>query len=719
MALLLGGGGGSAAAPDAVGIEFFEKRIRPILVEHCYRCHSASVKNPKGGLRLDTREGILKGGDSGPALVPGDVERSLLIRAIRYQDQKLVMPPRGKLSAEAIADLERWVKLGAPDPRDGKQPVTTTQPVDRAGNRDFWSLQPLRSPEPPPIKTGGWDRTSIDRFILTRQEATGLTPAPPASRRVLIRRAYFDLIGLPPTPAEMDAAILDQSEKWFEKLIDQLLASPHHGERWARHWLDVARFAESDGFEFDADRKSAYPYRDFVIWALNEDLPYDRFVRWQIAGDLLEPTNPLAQVATGFLVAGVENKTQTRKEQERDRYDKLDDMVATVGTAFLGLTVGCARCHDHKYDPISQRDYYGLLATFGKTQAIQTPLALGGHFNLPQDAKPVSVYRAQGDAAKDVHFLIRGDFQQKQSLVTQDFPSVLMRGEKNASYWQRTTSPRTALADWITDVEHGAGHLLARVMVNRLWQRHFGQGLVATASDFGLQGARPTHSELLDWLATELIRCKWQLKPIHRLIMTSAVYQQGHQVNATNVRLDPRNQLLWRHSPRRLDAEVIRDAMLAVSGLLDRSLYGPGTLSDTSRRRSIYFTVKRSRLTPALQLFDAPDALQGVGARNTTTVPSQALWQLNNSQVRQCADALAARLLDRPERSLEKLIDDGYRQTLAREPEAAERAALLEFFRLQMRSHRDDGSSERESRQRATVEYCQMLLCVNEFIYVE
>jgi hypothetical protein len=714
-------------------VQFFEAKIRPVLVERCYKCHSADAKKVQGEFLLDSRRGIRTGGETGPAIVPKDVAKSLLISAIQHESIK--MPPDGKLPDAVIADFVSWVEMGAPDPRDGS--VSKTQRgIDIEAGRRFWSFRPLGDFEPPAVKNEGWVRTPVDRFILARLEESGLAPSPIANQHKLIRRAYFDLTGLPPSPDEVARFVSNESPEAFEQLVDELLDSKHYGERWGRHWLDVVRFAESNGFEQDEIRDEAFHYRDFVIQALNQDLPYDQFVRLQIAGDYLEPDSTFGRTATGFLVAGVENIVQSEKEFERDRYDKLDDMAATAGTAMLGLTVGCARCHDHKFDPIPQRDYYQFLSAFGKTMSVVRPISdkanapaaytavdVGSHVTLNDRKEFRFGTKKENFVLKsDVHFLPRGDVASKQEIVTQSFPQVLMRSDRGERHWQgdaeQPVPPRVALANWLTDHEHGAGHLLARVIVNRLWQHHMGQGLVATPSDFGARGERPSHPALLDWLAGQLIRGGWRLKPMHRLIMTSAAYQQAYRDDAEALRIDPPNRLLWRRSLRRLDAEVIRDAMLAVSGKLDRTQFGPGTLDANSARRSIYFTVKRNKLMPMLQLLDAPDALQGIGSRPTTTVATQALLMINNPRIHQYATDFAGRLDPAGNRDLDDVIQQGVLTAFARPADSTELEHMRQFIEQQAKRYQDSGDGK-HSRARAIKDFCQLLLCLNEFVYVE
>jgi hypothetical protein len=998
----------------AAGRELFTKKVRGILVERCFKCHGGA--KTRGGLTMVSRETLLKGGDSGAVFVPGKGKDSRLYRLAAHVDDP-AMPPAGnkKLDKSELADLLRWIDLGAPydkpliDGRDPTRPKVLTVGDD---DRSFWSFRPLKRPAVPAVKTARWGRNPIDRFLLAKMEQKGLTPSIEADCRTLIRRAYFDLIGLPPTPGEVSAFLEDRSPLAHERMIDRLLASPHHGERWARHWLDIARFAESHGFEHDYDRPTAYPYRDFVIAALNLDLPYDSFVRWQLAGDEIEPDNPLALTATGFLGAGVHSTQITANTVEKERYDELDDIVRTTGTAILGLTIGCARCHDHKYDPIPTRDYYRLLSTFtttvrcdvdvdldpsqareararhdvevdrlineqqryeretlptkferwlasddkkpsawsvvepataksaggaifkalpdgsllasGTNAAFDTytfvvrtrataitavrlealahpsmvrggpgragngnfalsdfkltaaPMSGGraipvkiagaratfeqrglpvaatidkdprsawaidpqfgkdhgavfnfaspiGHaggtvltftlrFNnnnshnigrprlslstqpsppvvtgdvMPDDVRlaltrlqskpgskptaaeretldkwyrtqdegwrsittrlnelrrkgpavarqkamicteglpPIRLHSQGADFLNETHFLKRGDPNQKDGVASQGFLQVLTRSSEGDKHWHqappkgwRTSYRRRSLANWMTDAETGAGHLVARVIVNRLWQHHFGRGIVATTSDFGLQGDRPSHPELLDWLASELIAQGWRLKPIHRLILTSAAYRQATSFEPGKSAIDADNRLLWRRVPRRLEAEVIRDSLLAVAGQLDKRMFGPGTLDPNHERRSIYFFVKRSQLVPMMVLFDAPDGTVGIEQRTTTTIAPQALMMMNNTVVRASASALAERLARESDPSA--AISTGYALALGRAPKPGELADSLAFVNEQRSSYQVEKRADAE--RRALADWCQVLLELNEFVYVD
>jgi len=815
------------AAQMARGREIFTRQVRPLLLEHCVKCHGG--EKTRGDLDLTTREGLLRDVGEGAVVVPGQAKSSRLYKLITHQQEPHMPSKAPRLGDQQIAHVAAWIDAGAPydrpllekSARTARKPMTVTD-----ADRGFWSFQPLHRPTLPNVRKSAWCRTPIDRFILAKVEEKGLTPNPAAERRTLIRRAYFDLIGLPPSPAEVDAFVNEPAADAYEKLLDRLLANPHHGERWARHWLDLARFAESHGFEHDYDRPNAYPYRDFVIKAFNQDLPYNTFVKWQIAGDEYEPDNPLALMATGFLAAGTHSTQITKNLVEKERYEELDDMARTTGTALLGLTIGCARCHDHKYDPIPTRDYYRLIATFTTTvrsdydvpldpegdrkvrarfEAEHRPVAealrryevenqpsrfaqwlknqpIGPWWLLPDLAKlgrtgdakltnsertrllawfrvvdpewqerkrqvvehmktaprlttlkvlissegvpPLRLHTQGADYLEQTYFLKRGDPDQKDGVAPQGFLQVLTRAADQEKHWQvapprgwRTSYRRRAFAEWLTDADQGAGQLLARVIVNRLWQHHLGRGLVATASDFGFQGERPTHPELLDWLASELIRGGWRLRPIHKLILTSAVYRQSAVHDSRRNAADPENRLLWHFPMHRLEAEIVRDAMLAVSGTLDERSFGPGTLDPNHKRRSIYFFVKRSKLVPAMVLFDAPDALQSIDRRPTTTVAPQALLLMNSTAVRDYAENFARRIGGAGSKTLPDVIREGYEIALGRPPSASELTDSVSFLQEQMASYQ--ASHRDNARQVALADFCQVLLGLNEFVYVD
>jgi cytochrome c553 len=775
----------------ARGRELFAKEVRQVLIDQCLKCHGGD--KTRAGLDLSTREGLLKGGDNGIAVVEGKAKESRLLKLLRHEEEPHMPSKAPRLSDAQIGRIAAWIDLGAAYDKPlvvktagAKKPMVITDE-----DRRFWSFQPLKRVEPPKVKNKAWCQTTLDRFILAKLEAKGIAPNPTADRRTILRRAYFDLIGLPPTSEEAAQFLNDTSPNAYERLIDRLLESPHYGERWARHWLDLARFAESHGYEQDYDRPTAYHYRDFVIKALNLDLPYDKFVKFQIAGDEMEPENPLALMATGFLAAGTHSTQITANQVEKERYDELDDMSRTIGTSMLGLTVGCARCHDHKYDPISTVDYYRLLSTFTTTVRSDMDVnidpahykpakakwdaehqslvsALHDYERLPftfRDGDPAPRLRYDsrwqslqkavakhqkkvpqpktvkamissegvpairnhtqgGDFLEHTHFLKRGDPNQKGEIASQGFMQVLMRNPDQEKRWLKTPPKgwhtsyrRWALADWICDTDAGAGHLLARVVVNRLWQHHLGRGIVGTPSDFGAQGERPTHPELLDFLATELIKNGWRLKPMHKLIMMSATYTQSSDQDGQKVAVDPDNKLVWRRPRMRLEAETIRDAMLAVSGSLDAKLFGPGTLDPNHKRRSIYFFVKRSQLVPMMTLFDAPDSLQGQEQRASTIIAPQALMLMNNANIRGYAKSLAARIGPKDGSALEDAVRAGYLIALARPPRDDELRESTQFVREQMASYQ--AAIKADAQQLGLADFCQVLMELNEFIYID
>ncbi|MFO0907449.1 MAG: DUF1549 domain-containing protein [Isosphaeraceae bacterium] len=721
--------GADHASKMQQGLALFKERVRPLLTTHCVECHGG--KSVKGGFDLSDRKPLVESG-----AIEGGGKSSQLYALITHAEEPHMPAKKPKLPEADAEVIARWIDLGAPyDKPLVERPAgvaaakaATAAPADEA--RNHWAFRPLAVTTPPHVKNAAWVRTPIDRYILASLEARGLSPNPIADRRVLIRRVAFDLVGLPPTPEEVEAFVADPRPDAYERLVDRLLDSSAYGERWARHWMDLARFAESHGYEQDYDRPHAYPYRDFLIKALNDDLPYDTFIQWQIAGDELAPDNPQAMAATGFLGAGAFPTQLTEAEFESARYNELDDMVSTTGTAVLGLTVGCARCHDHKYDPVSIDDYYRLAATF--TTAIRSEIDL----TLTPGGKPQKVQvtsegyphtKHHADDRGFPHFypktyvLARGDTAQKKGEAVAGFLHALLGpGAKDSDWavkppagWTRTSFRRAALAAWLTDPSRGAGHLTARVIVNRLWQHHLGRGIVSTPSDFGLQGELPTHPELLDWLAVDLVHHGWTLKRLHRQIVTSAVYMQTSTSDEARARLDRENMLLWRFTPRRLEAEPIRDAMLAVSGRLDPTMFGPGSLDPNMTRRSVYFFIKRSQLIPTMMLFDWPEHLVGIGQRSVTTTAPQALMFLNSPLGHASAEGLAGRVAGLETNAA---IARAYALAYSRPPTADEARLAADFLTRQAASYERDGKSD--SRRHALVDLCQALLSMSEFIYI-
>lgn len=725
-----------------LGLELFRNEIGPLLTAHCLECHGGEAT--KADFSVATREELMASG-----FVGRSASDSHLMALVRHADEPHMPFKQPRLSDEMIDALAKWIDLGAPYDRslngdkNTASEKSTTLVTDK--DRQFWSFRRLQSVAAPNVRNTVWPRTVVDQFIVSSLEAKQLAPNPVASKEQLIRRAHLDLLGLPPTLEEIDQFVNDNRSDAYEHLIDRLLSSPHYGERWARHWLDVARFAESSGFEHDTDRPHAYTYRDFLVAAFNRDMPWDQMVQWQVAGDELAPDEPLAWMATGFLGAGVFPTQLTETEFESSRYDELDDVVGTLGVAFLGLSTGCARCHDHKFDPIPTSDYYRLVSVFATT--------VRGHKELPRLANSAGgdvltqamvfsdqikpdPHHADGRGYPhfypEVHYLRRGDVRQKEGVARAEPLQVLAVPDSFGCGWHvygtsgnardtdeplhesRGHAQRTSLARWLTDSDQGAGHLVARVIVNRLWQHHFGRGLVATPNDFGYQGARPSHPELLDWLASDLIKHGWQLKRLHRLMMTSAVYMQSSAIDDDRNRIDIENQYLWHYRPRRLEAEAIRDSLLVAAGQLDTTLYGPGTLDETSRRRSIYYTIKRSQLIPLMQVFDWPEHLVSIGERSVTTIAPQSLALLNGPMVRGYARALADRVRPSSDVRLETAIESAYRITWGYRVSSEVVEHSAQFVRRQQRHY---GASF-EDEQQALADLCHALLASNEFLYL-
>lgn len=993
----------------ARGLETFKTRIAPLLKENCVGCHGG--EKTRGGFDLSNRELLLKGGDLGEVVVPFDATGSKLLKLVRHEEEPHMPEKKPQLPAEAVEAVANWINDGAPyegaliPGKEGARPPGTVTDEDR----NWWAFKPLKPISPPAMVTAANGRSDVDLFLLEKAAGKGLSFSPRAEKRTLARRAFLDVVGLPPTPEEVEAFAADEAPGAWERLVDRLLDSPHYGERWGRHWLDVARFAESSGFEHDYDRPGAYHYRDFVIRALNADLPFNQFVRWQLAGDEYEPDNPLALAATGFLGAGVFPTQITANEVERTRYDALDDMLSTTGSAFLGLTIGCARCHDHKYDPIPVEDYYRMLSTFtttvrsvldldmepnrtkeaaeaweaegsglrdalagierglrpnfnsaletgalqarsqgwtllpptnivskagtvframedgsalaegangtrdeylivaskpagmvtglrlealadpsmprggpgraengnfalsririfhraagGEEREIQiasakadfeqnqgglsvassldenpstgwavdpqfgkdhralfvfaepltadaegslvvkltfevntrhnigrprlavtgdpspsldgetTPASVveafaqlkgGGSARLADGAKealfdwwkqgrpewreisarlaahagrkpdgrtkvlvcaegyPALRHHTQGaDFFEETYHLKRGSTDLKAGVAHPGFLQVLLKPGSGVERWEwkppegsKFSGRRRALAAWMTDPVEGAGGLLARVAANRVWQHHFGKGIVTTPNDFGKTGAPPSHPELLDWLAGELVRSGWSLKRLHRVILHSAAYQQSAAPNPKSAEVDPDNHLFLRRDPRRLEGEVIRDSMLAVAGVLDRTQYGPGTKDEASLRRSIYFTVKRSQLVGSMVAFDMPEPLVSQGARPTTTVAPQALMLMNGPQVRDWSMAFAKRMM---EAGWDGAVERGFQLALARRPNAMELDRSKTFLNAQRADYEAAGTDGAELA--ALADLGQVLFGMNEFAY--
>jgi hypothetical protein len=933
--------------PPTIDAAFYDKEVAPVLKAHCTRCHG--TEKQRGGLSVVSRSGLLKGGATGPAISLDKPETSLLLKAINHQDGlEMPEPPNAKLSAKEIDTIARWVKAGIPGIDDKHAVVAKKGFQVSEEDRNYWAYSPIKRPEVPSVTNKEWVKNPIDAFILSKLEAKKIAPAAPADRRMLARRVYYDLIGLPPTPEEVDAFVNDKAADAYERLIDKLLDSPHYGEKWARHWLDLVRFAETNGFEFDQTKPFIWRYRDYVIDAFNKDKPYDQFVREQIAGDLLDAKNPAALIATGYYRLGQWDSGAA--DRVLQKYEVLDSIVATTSQVFLGISMGCARCHDHKRDPISQRDYYRLLAFFhnisdysakslkrmmapveGKNQEkalkerqqrelemaqqiyqleqrfavalaekkglkvsdlptsdlmelhyrfyrdtwdklpefddllaetkgpiahnyftlapasraeaiglvfegklkvlkdgeytfylestegarllidgkavldhptkgkhsanAKVPLAAGllpvrlEYFNsyekpllklewsgpgverrpLSDDGKEkidlaalIKEHGAEVLDARDVklnaklvadldqsrktppaqvgidiscvvetgsaptYLLIRGNPKAKGDKVDPGFPEVLIPGKPAA-----ISGGRAALAKWLTDP---GNPLVARVMVNRLWQHHFGRGIVPSPNDFGKLGEPPTHPELLNWLASEFVARGWKMKDMHRLIMTSNAYRMSSKAHDKGLAADPSNLLFWRFNMRRLSSEELRDSFLAVSGKLNLKMGGPSMFPPISKqvlagqarpgegwktssaeeasRRSVYIFTKRSMLVPVLAQFDQADTDASCPVRYTTTVPTQALGLLNDDFSNEQAKLFAARLKKELPDDLEKQVIGAIRLTTGRIPgkdEVQKDVAFVKELRQQ------NNLSEMESLRF----YCLLVLNTNEFIYLD
>ena len=795
-----------AEEPTQAQLNFFEKKIRPVLVKECYSCHSTEAKSVKAGLLLDTREGIRRGGESGHAVVPGNLEESLLIEAVKHEG--LEMPPKKQLSENVIADLEMWVRMGAPDPREGKS-APIRQSIDFEKARDFWAFRATSTPNIPQPKKSGWATSDIDRFVLATLEAKGLAPSADAEPRILIRRLYFDLIGLPPTPGQVDEFVANPSHEMFLQIVDRLLGSDHFGERWGRHWLDVVRYAESTGMERNFTFPEAWRYRDYVIEAFNSDKPFDRFITEQVAGDLLEATDRDERntnlVATGLLAMGP--KSLNERDKETFAMDIVDEQIDVVSRAFLGLTASCARCHDHKFDPIPQAEYYQLAGIFRSTDTFygtgggngnrQTgrllalrenevvPVNVGGNDRkknvkkkltgqlkiqqkkldrlVKQNAAEKQIQQVKtaitrlqkqvagtndedvapkpnddhlvmavldGSRPADTEIRLRGEANERGEIVPRGFLTIATLAD--APKPAQDVSGREELARWITQPENP---LTARVAANRVWQHLFGHGIVRTVNNFGANGDRPSHPELLDYLACQLVADGWSVKSLIRTIVSSRSYRQASVPNSVAADVDPENRLLWRMNPRRLEAEAVRDAVLAVSGTLDVS---PGEKSIVSKvgngdigrnlktdqfatshtKRSVYLPIVRGVVPEMLQIFDFPEPSIIAGTRDVTTVPTQALYMMNSPFVVEQSQTMADRLLTERDDDADR-ISLGYQLALGRPANDNEIERSLTFISSACEAGADNRKSEQDSRRRAWAGFCQVLLASAEFRYLE
>ncbi len=740
----------SSSAALAADPPDFEREIAPILIARCLGCHNASER--KGGLVLATRQSLVKGGDSGPAFSPEEPGKSYLLERVIDGE----MPPEEEkpLSPAERSRLEAWVRSGAawPDGRSLSLYETTTS--KRAG-RDWWSLRKVKRPAVPAVKS---DRVAnpIDAFVHARLEERGMEMAPPLEKRKLVRRVYFDLLGLPPTPDEVRAFLEDTSPDVYERLIDRLLASPHHGERWGRYWLDLVRFAETNGYERDATKPFAWRYRDWIIRSFNGDKPYDTFIAEQLAGDEVPHRSEETIVATGMLRLGTWNDEPN--DPFEYKYQRLEDMVHVTSSAFLALTVKCARCHDHKFDPIPQIDYYRMASFFWAGFIEPRDRKLMGGPSQEELGFDLLGWTDRGREVPAFHLLKKGDPHRPGPRVEPGFLTLapsLDRPLTPPPAQVKTTRRRLQLAAWITDP---ANPLTARVMVNRLWQHHFGEGLVRTPNNFGFTGAPPTHPELLDWLASEFTAGGWRIKRMHKLLMMSSAYRQdsSHPREAEYNLTDAANHLWWRANPRRLEAEALRDAMLAMSGELNPTTGGPSffprmsseALEGLSRkgaswgksprteryRRSVYMFTKRSRILPLMTTFDFCDTTGPCGQRVVTTVPTQALALLNNHFVHEMSTYFAIRVADEAGPDHERQIRRIWNLAFGRDPARDEIDVALEHLRVQkehfQKGNTTDGlvaplleAGDAAPRTRpehlALASLCHVVLNANELIYVD
>jgi hypothetical protein len=804
---------------------FFELRIRPILAGTCFECHGG--KKVSGELRVDSRAALLKGGESGPAIVPGHPDKSLLLQAIRHTDAELKMPPDRRLPDSAIADFAAWIKTGAPWPKNTA--------AFKFRNQKHWAFEPVKKVSPPPDPSG-WAHCAIDLFVAAGLRKHHLKPAVQAEKRVLLRRVSFDLIGLPPTPDELAAFLRDDSPTSYERVVERLLASPHYGERWGRHWMDVVRYADTAGDNADYPVPEAHRYRDYIIDSFNADKPYDRFVEEQIAGDILARQGPPQKyaeqvVATGFLALSRRYATAPYELWHLT----MEDTIETTGRAFLGLTLRCARCHDHKFDPVTKEDYYALYGFFASTQfpwagaeefsSMKRPRQFFVPLLPPRDAAPrlkahqqrlrdlqaqlqrigkgpltkqlaelneriatttqhtqlveaamldavalraektglenertavnqrlqsdLSAYRArierlqktnlptdlpgayavQDSAPVDMYVHVRGEVEQHGPVVKRNVPVFLSGGRALAI--PAGSSGRLQLAQWLTRPENP---LTARVMVNRLWQHHFGKGIVATPSNFGTRGEAPTHPELLDWLASRFVASGWSIKTMHRTIVLSRTYRMASAADEAGPTADPGNRWYWRYDRRRLDAEAIRDAMLMVSGNLNESRPGghpfppmdqwhwtqhnPFKAVYPSTHRSVYLMTQRIQRHPFLALFDGPDTNTTTARRGSSTVPQQALFLMNNPFVKAQAEGFARRLIAcSPDAA--RRIELAHQLAWSRPATPSEMAEGIRYIAAYERELTRLGVAGETRELEAWTSYARIVLSANELVYLD
>ena len=808
-----------AESASDIDVLFFEKDVLPILKANCFACHG-SEKKLQGGLKLTNREDILKGGESGPAVDLKKPDESLILQAINYDG--IMMPPKGKLSKTQIDTLTKWVTRGLAWSEKAAAAAAKTHgaPVVDDEARNFWAFQPVVRPAIPQIKNQNSKiENPIDSFVLAKLEANDARPAPAASKETLLRRLFYTLTGLPPSPKEVAAFLGDQSTDAYEKVVDRLLESRQHGEHWGRHWLDLVRYAESNSFERDNPKPFVWRYRDYVIRSLNADKPYDQFIREQLAGDELDEVTPDSIIATGYFRLGLWD------DEPADRplafYDGLDDIVGTTSQTFLGLTANCARCHDHKIDPFSQRDYYSLLAFFhgikpyggdneilrfvgdgaernrqaaatadweamlagikkqlvAVEDSIKDKLPGGEIDDFKFDGKRREILRKQRgkliSAAdhdkyetlhrgreklererpksleqalavkeegrpRDTFLLLRGNPQAQGDRVEPAFPSVLLAANAKPPELparregSESSGRRRVLADWIASPTNP---LTARVMVNRVWQFHFGRGLVRSSSNFGYMGSPPTHPELLDWLASEFVRSGWKLKPLHRLIVTSNAFRMSTQVTSDVATKDPENDWLSHFDLRRLSAEEVRDSILAACGNLNlgktegpsvypviprevlagQSVPGRGwekSSPEEAASRSVFVHIKRSLAVPLLTAFDAADPDSPCPVRFTTTQPAQALALINSTFANEQAALFASNLRREAGNDATACVKAGLTRVLQRQPIEREIARGVKFLE-------DNIRQEKITADEALRRFCLLAINLNEFVYLD
>ena len=803
---------------SAQQVAFYEKDVQPLLKENCLRCHGGK-KSIKGGLNLMSRAALLEGGDTGPAVDLKNPEKSLLLRALHYEDG-YEMPPSGKLKDDEIAVITTWVKAGLPW-TEGHGADNIVKEEERGVDLNYWAYQSVQRPSVPTVKNPSWVRSPIDAFVLAKLEEKGLQPVATADKATLIRRVYYDLTGLPPTPRQIDDFVNDASPNAYERLVDQLLTSPHYGEKWGRHWLDLVRFAETNGYERDGPKPFAWRYRDYVIRSFNEDKPYDQFIREQIAGDELPSDKADPKIATAFYRLGLWDDEPADPKQAL--FDGYDDYVTVVGQTFLAMTLNCARCHDHKGDFFPQADYYKMVAFFRGVRPFsdnRDVVSKNNQIDISAEVKraayeeelrkqetlisslkskmlPLEKHAIKKMDPKDqlafedgkidrvlrkVPQYLDGDDKtqylelrrQLQELVKQPSPNremtlgvnncivnpevtnVMIRGNPHAPAQEvqpgfptvfqlptptipqakpgaKTSGRRTVLANWLASKENP---LTARVMMNRVWQYHFGQGIVPTPNDFGKLGQLPSNQPLLDWLANEFMDKGWTLKQMHKQIMLSNTYRLASSASEANLSVDPANQLHWRFPMRRLSAEEVRDTILNASGDLKLDMFGPSVfpkipaevLAGQSRpgegwhfdpnnpgagdRRSVYVFVKRSLHVPILVTHDQADSESPCPVRYTTTVPTQALGMLNGEFMQEQADKFAERLRKESPNDLQGQVKRAIRITTGRTPSNAEVQADVTFINeMRTKFKLDD--------KRALQRYALMILNTNEFIYLD